>query len=178
MDVGRAHAGCKNPASSDILFGFSFRGCRSRLLKVTEDMFGTLVHRQASFGKERITSTAKSTHEGVGVTPAAHQTHAWAGSGDSPVPWIRYPSGRGLGGWRPWAGSNNFLQCINYQIGVIKCKHPFSYKILPFSYTMWNGHLIKDRRHSNINTTTKFNNTIIIGCKLQHKHDVPHHLKF
>jgi hypothetical protein len=37
-----------------------------------------------SFGKERITSTAKSTHEGVGVTPAAHQTHASAGSGDSP----------------------------------------------------------------------------------------------
>jgi hypothetical protein len=53
----------------------------------------------ALFGKERITSTAKSTHEGVGVTPAAHQTHAWAGSRDSPVPWIRYPSGHGLGGW-------------------------------------------------------------------------------
>jgi hypothetical protein len=41
----------------------------------------------------------RATHEGVGVTPAAHQTHAWAGSGDSPVPWIRYPGGRGLGGW-------------------------------------------------------------------------------
>jgi hypothetical protein len=55
---------------------------------------------KASIGKESISSTAKSTHEGVGVAPAAHQTHVWAGSDVPPggVGWACYsPGGRELG---------------------------------------------------------------------------------
>jgi hypothetical protein len=55
----------------------------------------------------------------------------------------------------------------NYQVGAIKVQTSIFIQNSSIFIHNVEQPSHQDRRHSNINTTTKFNSTIIIGCKLQ-----------